>query len=121
MDTDVTGASTPEPTVAVIRTDDDCFTDADLIEHAEAGLAEALDVMGRIEDAIAVAGEDESRPSDQLPAINPTYHAVASLAASAALTNRLLARIVTTLERGFRLLGDVDAMPSGAGDTRVQP
>lgn len=112
MDKDVTSARAPES--VAVDFDDDRFTDAQLAEHADAGLADAIDGMTQIQDAIAAAGADNRAPSDQLPAINPTFHAMASLAASAALSNRILERIASLFERAE---GTDVAQP---GDTRVQ-
>jgi len=93
---DVPGTEPPAP--IEIHTDDEAqYTDRQLADHAEGGLADCMEALGIIEDATAAAPGATEGPATLR--VNPLVHAVASIAASAILANRLRLRVADTLDR----------------------
>lgn len=100
----VTQSEAPQTPIEI---DVEEFTDVDLIEHAEGGLADALDVMTQVEDVLDKAGGDAASIQLELAKLSlrvqtPERHATASVAASRILTNRRLERLTLVLEQGHR-------------------
>lgn len=100
----VTQQEAPETPIAI---DVEEFSDVELIEHAEAGLGDALDVMTQVEDVLDSSNGDAATLQLELAKLSLRVqpverHAMTSAAASSILNNRRLERLTLVVEQGHR-------------------